>query len=82
MDNAKIGLYPKPESSGESPDMLKEKDFPGVKLKSVKSPIRRKAPGAPRHSGEPEGGDRAGVIYLEGEFGKNYTVIIKPSRAC
>ena len=80
MDNAKIGLYPKPESSGESPDMLKEKELPrGVKLKSVKSPYQsEKLQGHLDILVTPEGVIEQGVIYLEGEFGKIYTVIIKP----
>ena len=80
MDNAKIGLYPKPESSGETPDMLKEKELPrGVRLKSIKSPYQsEKLQGHVDILVTSEGVVEQGVIYLEGEFGKIYTVVIKP----
>jgi hypothetical protein len=60
--------------------MLKEKELPrGVKLKSVKSPYQsEKLQGHLDILVTPEGVIEQGVIYLEGEFGKIYTVIIKP----
>jgi prepilin-type N-terminal cleavage/methylation domain-containing protein len=80
IDNARIGVFPKPESSGETPAMLKQKDLPkGVRLKSVKSPYQsEKLQGHLDILVTPEGVIEQGVIYLEGEFGKIYTLVVKP----
>ncbi len=80
IDNASVALYPKPESSGVIPDMVKEKELPkGVVFKNIKSPYQ-----SARQQGQvdilvtPEGVIEQGVIYLEGGFGKTYTMEIKP----
>ncbi|MBN2297409.1 MAG: GspH/FimT family protein [Deltaproteobacteria bacterium] len=81
IDNASIGFYPKPESSGVVPEMVKQKALPkGVVFKNIKSPYQ-----SARQQGQmdilvtPEGVMEQGVIYLEGGFDKKiYTMVIKP----
>jgi prepilin-type N-terminal cleavage/methylation domain-containing protein len=80
IDNEKIALYPMPESSGQEPEMLKERDLPdGVVLKGIKSPYQAK-----KEKGEMdlrvtiEGVVEQGVIYLEAGSGKTYTLMVKP----
>jgi len=80
IDNASFGLYPKPESTGVIPEMVKEKDLPkGIVFKNIKSPYQ-----IPKQQGQvdilvtPEGVIEQGVIYIEGGFGKTYTLVIKP----
>lgn len=80
IDGEKIALYPMPESSGQEPEMLKERSLPdGVVLGGIKSPYQQK-----KDKGEmdlrvtPEGVVEQGVIYLEAGLGKTYTLVIKP----
>ena len=80
IDNASFGLYPKPESTGVISEMVKEKDLPkGIVFKNIKSPYQ-----IPKQQGQvdilvtPEGVIEQGVIYIEGGFGKTYTLVIKP----
>ncbi|HPJ93042.1 MAG TPA: prepilin-type N-terminal cleavage/methylation domain-containing protein [Deltaproteobacteria bacterium] len=80
IDNGSVGLYPKQESSGVIPEMVKEKDLPkGIVFKNIKSPYQ-----LPKQQGQmdilvtPEGVIEQGVIYIEGGFGKTYTLVIKP----
>ncbi len=80
IDNSSIGFYPKPESSGVIPDMIKEKKLPkGVVFRNIKSPYQNA-----RQQGRidilitPEGVVEQGVIYLEGGLRKTYTLVIKP----
>jgi hypothetical protein len=80
IDDKKIACYLQPESSGLEPKMLKERDLPdGVVLKSIKSPYQ-----SMKERGEldlrvtAEGVVEQGVIYLEGGFGKTYTLVVKP----
>jgi prepilin-type N-terminal cleavage/methylation domain-containing protein len=80
IDNASVGLYPKSETSGLIPDMVKQKDLPkGIVFKNIKSPYQ-----SSRQQGQvdilvtPEGVIEQGVIYIEGSFGKTYTMMIKP----
>ena len=79
IEHSSIGLYPKPEASGEI-EMLKQKDLPqGVKLKSVKSPYQsEKDKGQADIMVTPEGVVEQGVIYLEGGLGSTYTLVVKP----
>ncbi|TFG92318.1 MAG: hypothetical protein E4H15_04005 [Syntrophobacterales bacterium] len=60
--------------------MVKEKDLPkGIVFKNIKSPYQ-----IPKQQGQvdilvtPEGVIEQGVIYIEGGFGKTYTLVIKP----
>jgi type II secretion system protein H len=80
IDGRRIGLFPRPESSGETPEMLKERELPpGVKLKSVKTPYQsEKIQGHLDVLVTTEGVIEQGVIYLEGSLGKVYTLVIKP----
>ena len=80
IDNASVGLYPKPESSGVIPDMIKQKDLPeGIVFKGIKSPYQsEKQQGQADILVTSEGVIEQGVIYVEGGFGKIYTLIIKP----
>jgi hypothetical protein len=80
IDDKKIACYLQPESSGLEPKMLEERDLPdGVVLKSIKSPYQ-----SMKERGEldlrvtSEGVVEQGVIYLEGGFGKTYTLVVKP----
>jgi len=80
IDNASIGFYPRPESSGLIPELVKQKALPrGVVFKNIKSPYQ-----SSRYQGHmdilitPEGVVEQGVIYLEGGFRKTYTMVIKP----
>ncbi len=80
IDNASFGLYPKPQSSGMIPELLKENNLPkGIVFKNIKSPYQ-----IPKQQGQvdilvtPEGVIEQGVIYIEGGFGKTYTLVIKP----
>lgn len=79
IDHSSVGLYPKPEKSGEI-ELLKEKHLPeGVVLKSVKSPYQsEKLEGRADIMVTPEGVVEQGVIYLEGALGSIYTMVIKP----
>jgi len=79
IEHSLIGLYPKPESSGEV-ELLKQKDLPqGVKLKSVKTPYQsEKVEGQADILVTPEGVVEQGAIYLEGGLGSTYTLVIKP----
>ena len=80
IDDKKIALYPQSESSGLEPKMISERDLPdGVVLKSVKSPYQpMKEHGEMDLRVTPEGVVEQGVIYLEGGFGKTYTLVVKP----
>lgn len=79
IDQAIIGLYPKPEKSGEI-ELLKQKNLPqGVKLKSVKIPKQNeKLDGQADILVTQEGVVEQGAIYLEGSLGSVYTMVIKP----
>lgn len=79
IDHSSIGLYPKPESSGEI-ELLKEKKLPrGVVLKSVKTPSRSgKIDGRADIMVTAEGVVEQGVIYLEGGIKSTHTLVIKP----
>ncbi|MFY9396990.1 MAG: GspH/FimT family protein [Desulfomonilia bacterium] len=80
IDGRRVGLFPRPQSSGETPEMLKEKELPpGVRLKSVKTPYQsEKLQGHLDILVTPEGVIEQGVIYLEGSLGKVYTLVVKP----
>ena len=80
LDNEKIAMYPKPESSGKEPEMLKEKELPeGIRFKGVKSPYQ---PSKDRGDVDlritTEGIVEQGVIYLDDGAGNVYTLKIKP----
>jgi general secretion pathway protein H len=80
IDNAKIAMYPMPESSGQEPKMLKERDLPdGVVLKGVKSPYQiKKEQGEVNLRVTTEGVVEQGVIYLDAGSGEIYTLVVKP----
>ena len=80
IDNGSVGLYPKQESSGVIPEMVKEKHLPkGIVLKNIKSPYQSaKQQGQVDILVTPEGVIEQGVIYIEGGFNKTYTLVIKP----
>ncbi len=79
IENGSVGLYPKPEKSGEL-ELLKEKKLPeGVVLKSVKSPYQsEKIEGKADIMVTPEGVVEQGVIYIEGALGSTHTLVVKP----
>jgi prepilin-type N-terminal cleavage/methylation domain-containing protein len=80
IDNDKVALYPMPETSGQEPQMLKEKKMPdGVALKSIKSSYQpQKDQGQMDLRITTEGVVEQGVIYLEGALGKTYTLVVRP----
>jgi prepilin-type N-terminal cleavage/methylation domain-containing protein len=80
LDNAKIALYPMPETSGVVPEMLKERKMPdGVVLKNIKTPYQsEKDRGEMDLKITTEGVVEQGVIYLEGALGTTYTLVVKP----
>ncbi len=79
IEHSSIGLYPKPEGSGEA-ELIRQKDLPqGVKLKSVKTPYQsEKIEGRADILVTPEGVVEQGAIYLEGGLGSTYTLVVKP----
>ena len=80
FDGNLVGIYPKPEKSGETPELLKKVKLPeGVLLKGVKSPYQpKKEQGQIDLMITSDGIVEQGVIYLEGGPNKIYTLIIKP----
>lgn len=80
FDHALVGIYPKPESSGETPELEKKvKVQQGVVLKSIKSPYQpSKDQGQIDLGITADGIVEQGVIYLDGGPGKVYTLQIKP----
>jgi prepilin-type N-terminal cleavage/methylation domain-containing protein len=80
LDNNKIALYPMPETSSGSPQMIKERKMPdGVVLKNIKSAYQsEKDRGEMDLKITTEGVVEQGVIYLEGAIGSTYTLVVKP----
>lgn len=80
LDDEKVAMYPMPESSGQVPEMDKERKLAdGVDLKSIKTPYQsEKDRGEMDLKVTSEGVVEQGVIYLEGSFGRIYTLVIKP----
>jgi type II secretory pathway pseudopilin PulG len=80
LDNEKIAMYPMPESSGQTPEMTKERPMAdGVDLKSIKTPYQsEKERGELDLKVTSEGVVEQGVIYIEGSFGRIYTLVVKP----
>jgi prepilin-type N-terminal cleavage/methylation domain-containing protein len=80
LDHEKIAMYPKPESSGKEPEILKERELPeGIRFKGVKSPYQpSKDHGDVDLRITTEGIVEQGVIYLDDGTGKVYTLKIKP----
>lgn len=80
FDNAVVGIYPKPESSGVTPELEKKIAIQqGVVLKGVKSPYQPKKDKGQIDLGiTADGIVEQGVIYLEGGSDKVYTLQIKP----
>jgi prepilin-type N-terminal cleavage/methylation domain-containing protein len=80
IDEAKVAMYPEPETSGKEPEMDRERDLPeGVVLKGIKTPYQSgKDRGEMDLRVTTEGVVEQGVIQLEGPFGKQYTLVVKP----
>ncbi|MCD6570763.1 MAG: hypothetical protein J7L53_08695 [Deltaproteobacteria bacterium] len=80
ISDSEIGVYPRPESSGEIPEMIKERDLPkGIVLRGVKTVYQpKKEQGEMDLTVTPEGIIEQGVIYLGDSYGNIYTLIIKP----
>ncbi|HPI93943.1 MAG TPA: type II secretion system protein [Deltaproteobacteria bacterium] len=80
LDNEKVAMYPMPESTGLEPEMERERQLvEGVVLKSVKSPYQsEKDRGEIDLKVTSEGVVEQGVIYIEGSFGRIYTLVVKP----
>jgi prepilin-type N-terminal cleavage/methylation domain-containing protein len=79
IEHFTMGVYARPESSGEI-EMLKEKALPqGVFIKSVKSPYQNeKIDGHADIIVTSEGVIEQAVIYLQGGPGTVHTLAIKP----
>jgi general secretion pathway protein H len=80
ISDSRIGIYPRPETTGEQPLMLKQKRLPeGVEFSGIKSVYQSK-----KEQGEmdltitPQGIVEQGVIYLEDPYGNAFTLVIKP----
>jgi len=69
-----------PESSGKEPEMDRERSMAdGVDLKSIKTPYQtEKDRGEMDLKVTSEGVVEQGVIYVEGSFGRIYTLVVKP----
>jgi len=80
IDQSWVGVYPLPETSGIVPEMIIQRELPkGVSITGIKSPYQNeKEQGSMDLKVTPEGIVEQGVIYLEGSFGKIYTLMIKP----
>ncbi|OQC27995.1 MAG: hypothetical protein BWX71_01058 [Deltaproteobacteria bacterium ADurb.Bin072] len=80
LDDEKISVYPMPESSGKEPEMDRERSMAdGVDLKSIKTPYQtEKDRGEMDLKVTSEGVVEQGVIYVEGSFGRIYTLVVKP----
>ena len=80
ISDSRIGIYPKVESSGETPEMIKEVILPkGITLTGIKSVYQsKKEQGEMDLTVTPEGIIEQGVIYLGDSYGNIYTLVIKP----
>jgi prepilin-type N-terminal cleavage/methylation domain-containing protein len=80
IDETKVAMYPMPETSGKEPEMDRERGLPeGVVLKGIKTPYQSgKDRGEMDLRVTTEGVVEQGVIQLEGPFGKQYTLVVKP----
>ncbi len=81
LDEARVGVYPRPETSGMMPEMLKERKLPeGVRFQSVKSPYQpTRQQGFFELKVTPDGIVEQGVIYLENYLSDNvHTLEVKP----
>jgi prepilin-type N-terminal cleavage/methylation domain-containing protein len=80
IDDGIVGYFPKPEKSGEEPELEKKMSMPdGVTIKGVKTPYQpKKDRGKAEIKVTPDGVVEQGLIYLEGGINKMYTFMIKP----
>lgn len=80
LDEAVVGLYPRPETSGLMPELDRKAVMPeGVRIKSVKTPYQpTRQQGVMDLKVTPEGLVEQGIIYLEGARDKVYTLEVQP----
>ena len=80
LDEAELGVYARPTSSGLTPEMLKKRKLPeGIRIKSIKSPYKpTQQQGFFELSVTAEGLVEQGVIYLENSLGTVFTLEVKP----
>jgi len=80
LDEAKVGYFARPETSGLIPENEAERELPeGIRIQSMKSPYQpTQQQGFFELRVTPDGIVEQGVIYLENALGKVYTLEVKP----